>query len=489
MAPCLISTRRAPLTRRRIRWHVAVTIASAIATVAPVSAQATQSLSLAQAIDEALAHSPVLAPTRDALRLAEIQEQLARSAFGVKITPTLSATSDPFLGDVRSAGITVSKRLSLGGQVFVQAASQHSSHPAWGGRQASYTLGVSQPLLQGFSRAISYDREIAKHGVSSRQRELTSTRAALVVRVIAQYALVLKHQRAVEVTQQTMIRGRGLRLAAEARARAGLGTELDVVRAHTLEAQMSTTLSDVTDALGAASDELLAMLGRNLAATDLATFSLAPPDWSALESLLASLPASVNDLVTTALAERVEVAAARAQARDARRAAEIADWQRLPPLSLDVRYTQRAHESAAGSARSALPDGWQVALTSSHTFDRSSGTAAADRASVSVDAAERAVRDVEQQIAAEVRRAHRAWQSATAQISLQRNALSLAERERQIAAIRAERGLATSLEIIDAHLTNLRAEQVVIAADLDRIVKAIELVRAIGRTGLERLVR
>src|SRR6186997_3225139 len=126
-----------------------VLVVMLVAASIPAYAQEPPRLSLDAAIHEALAHSPELGASADAVALADIQRRLVASQFALKVTPSVSTMSDPVGGSLRMAGVTMTKALPTGGQAFVNLSASAFGSSATGFRDAGYTVGVSQPLLRG----------------------------------------------------------------------------------------------------------------------------------------------------------------------------------------------------------------------------------------------------------------------------------------------------------------------------------------------------
>jgi outer membrane protein len=448
-----------------------------VVSVATTAGQSPGALTLPAAIAEALDHSPALQQPLDSVELTGIQARLAASAFGLKVTPSLSTANGPTGGAAQTAGVTVAKQLTTGAQVFMNVSSYTLGGPGERVRDAGYTVGFSQPLLRGFSQTATAGVVDARRAGVGADRDLAVARSALVVDVTRRFFDVIKQQRLAAAATKAADRATTLKTASEARTKAGLATELDVLRADVQASQMAAAVTATETALASARDQLATLIGRRLNADQIV---LAEPDPAGASESLDGLPASVDDLVTLALSARVEVAEAHDRVRDASRASDVAKWNLLPPVSLDVSYTQRGLGSPSGAALNALVGGWRVGLSTSYSLDRSAETAAAAASRVSVNAAERSAHDAEQRIAAEVRQVHRQWQAAIASVAIQEHAVELAQREVRLAGLRLERGLSSTLDVVAAQNSLLQAENALIAAELDRMVFALDLRRAVG---------
>ena len=442
-----------------------------------VYAQPAAPLTLPAAVAEALTNSPDLRPPADAVAVADIQRRLAQSAFGIKVSPRFGATSDPFVGTARTLGVALTKSLTVGTRTFVNVTSYDFGH-GQSSRETAVTLGLSQPLLRGFGREARAGLTDAERARTGARRAWGSARAALVVRVTAQYAEVIKAERLLAAAEMAATRAATLSAASQARARIGLATELDVLRAQVLEAQLSASLGSARESVVAAKERLSLLIGR---AGD-AAMEVLPIDAARL-SRLSLDDAPVEDLVREALAARPEVFEAHDRIGDAARRADIARLNLLPPVALDVSYTRRGigWTPAAAASLNSVAGGWHVGLSTAYVLDRSAEQAAGANAALSLESAARAARDAEQRIAAEVRRLHRACTTAASTIAIQQRAVDLAARQLRLAEIRYERGIAGNFDVIDAQTSLLQARNALIAAELDRFVSVLDLRRSAGR--------
>ncbi len=194
----------------------------------------------------------------------------------------------------------------------------------------------------------------------------------------------------------------------------------------------------------------------------------------------------LSTLVRRAIGARLDVQEARDAIDDAVRDEAVAEWNQLPPLSADVSYTQRGIGSADGGLDPLL-GGWRFGLSTTYALDHAASAATAAAASVSVAAARRRAGQVEARATAEVRRLYAASRAADTTVALQHDAAALAARELQLANLRFERGLASSLDVVSAQDGLLQAENAEIAAELDRTASLLDLRRATGQLELGEL--
>jgi outer membrane protein TolC len=308
-------------------------------------------------------------------------------------------------------------------------------------------------------------------------RELKSAHAALIVDVTRRYFAVVKAERVTAVARAAASRATALTAASKARTGVGLATQLDVLRSELQESHVAAAVAEAEGALAEAQDNLALILGRPPGGPIAIETEI---DLTGLEADLAPLPATLEDLVGMALANRTEVSEARDKVTDAARAADVAQSNLLPPLTLDLGYTQRSLSVPGAGSIGPLTSGWHVGLSSTYSINRAAGTAAVGTARVVSGAAERAAMGSARQIEADVRRTYRLWQAAIATVGIERGAVDLAGRERALAEMRLERGLGDTLDVVAAEGNLLEAQTALIGAELERTALALDLRRAVG---------
>jgi outer membrane protein len=339
-------------------------------------------------------------------------------------------------------------------------------------RDAGYMIGISQPLLRGFGVTTRAEKLAADRAVQTAARGVEDARQQLVLAVAQAFFNVVRQQRLVTETERVLERAVRLGEMSKARARVGLSTELDVLRAGLLRSQAQAAVLRDRDALEAAREDLNILVGKPADEPFTADDTI---------DLVSTDPSSVADdaIVRRALAVRPDIRAAREHLTDLEHAASIARWNLLPQINLDVAYTHRT----VGDLGAGLADplnGWRIGMSTSYTFDRSAGTAAAGLADVAVRSARRSVTEAEQRAVVDVRRALRAVARSNDVLGVLRNSLDLAHQQGELAAMRFERGLADNLEVVDAETSVFQAQTALVGAELDRAMSVLYLRRATG---------
>ena len=468
----------------------ALVLAGLFAMSGPAAAQAvSEPLGLRDAVAEALLASPALNGARDAIEVAHIQAKLADSRFGLKIQPTINAGTAPAGLHQRTIGVDLSKRLPFGSEVTTSLnASSYGSGPATV-RDAGYTVGISQPLFRGAGASATADLKNARRSVVASERALAESRQHLVVGVADRFFTVLKQRRLVEAGERALERARSMSVASEARANVGLATQLDVLRAELLVSQATVTLATQRETLATAIEELNLLLGRPPSQPlDVANEDVSDDGLAALGFRVPDLrqAGEVDQLVSNALAARVDVREARDRIGDAERLMRVSRWNLLPQVNLNASFTERGLGPSPIPGLAELMNGWRVGLTTNYVLDRSDQVAAAGHAGVSLKAARRAALETERRVEADVRRAHRGWARSGKAIEIHRKTVDLADRQVRLAQLRFERGLATSLEVVDAENNLYQAQSALIGAELERALAVLALERVTGALEPER---
>jgi outer membrane protein TolC len=414
-------------------------------------------LSLRQAVGEALRRSPELAPARDAVADADLTMREAHSQFGLKLQPGFSTQTEAPGYVQHRYGVAVGKRLPTGTDLSLRVDATRYSDVRGRFDDAGYTFSVSQPLTNGFWRTTTLPLSQARDARDDAARGLDQRRQQLVVDVAAAFVNATRARRLVGAAEQAVARATRVREMMRARAGSGLATQLDVMRADLAVAQSEMALGEQQEAVASSDDRLRTLLGWPPGrAVVLADGALPIED--------ARGPAALD--VGAAIARRLDVATLRAQVAS-RRMLERLAASPVPPVTVDVSYTRRGLLGQGVPGWNDLFGGWRVGLSSSHAMDRSTASIGAARRQSHTRAAERALAELESRVQTEIEASARQVTRAEAALAIARGALTIAERAAELAQLRHERGLATSVELLDAGAQRFTASAQLAAADAD----------------------
>src|SRR5437867_3264087 len=158
-------------------------------------------------------------------------------------------------------GVSLSKRLPTGTALQVNATSFEFGTAADHIRDSGYTVGISQPLLRGWTSVASAGLDQARRHADSADRRYADASQGLVISVADAYYSAVRAQRLVDTAGRALDRARQLRTSSEARSKVGLATELDVLRADLLTSQSEVAMASQREMLDNATDALKALIG------------------------------------------------------------------------------------------------------------------------------------------------------------------------------------------------------------------------------------
>ena len=157
-------------------------LALAWLSAAPASAQSASTLTLADAVNEALVKNDRIVNQSDTTAQADLSVRLARSAFHPKVTPNVFGSFGRTDISSQTYRVDVSEKLTTGTEVRLSVGTASQLIPgAFPERSpdvlfysADTTLTVSQPLLRGLGRSVARHFPQAKVVLTTTAGELCS---------------------------------------------------------------------------------------------------------------------------------------------------------------------------------------------------------------------------------------------------------------------------------------------------------------------------
>jgi outer membrane protein len=435
-------------------------------------------LTLDAAVRIALERNFALLNSADSVQSARYRESAARGQFYPQVIPRYQH------GPTGSAfGLDVSQRVPWSGATVTAtglltslASETLSPFP----KSTDVRLVVSQPLLRGFGpNTTFYDLRNSERSRIGQQRTYEVNRQRLAVQVAAAFYDVVAQRELVGVARQSLKRSDSLRRASEARLQVGMVSKLDVFRTELQSSQTEDSMVRSEAALRNALEQFRFLLA-------------VPPDdpvepaGIVLPEALAPESEPVEELVRTAIDNRLELKETQDQVQDARRTASLAKQNLLPQLDLGVGVSQLGTGPTFG-------DAWRVGDTrvdffvaTSYPVERSTDRAAKAVADLDVAARERAVRQRELEIDSEVRLLARELARTRKSVELQKQAVEVAAQQRRLADLRYQRGLASNFDVVDAEGSLLQARSALVSLLASYQVALLDLKRAAGTLDVER---
>ena len=256
---------------------------------------------------------------------------------------------------------------------------------------------------------------------------------------------------------------------AVAQQQAGVSASIDVTRAKTQLADAAGGLVVAINQLDRARIDLARGLGLDPSTAIMLTDSLSA------QLGAADVPADRNAAVSQAVAARPDLIAEQARGAAARQAVSAISAERLPRLDLEADYgfSGLRPADATGTRQVALELTWPIL----DGFRREGRKAEQEAA---VNESDVRVRDLRQQVAADVDGALLDLRSAGAQQQIAAERLQLAVQEVSEARQRFKAGVAGNIEVINAQSSLLRARDADIDARFAAVSARIALARSVG---------
>jgi len=312
--------------------------------------------------------------------------------------------------------------------------------------------------------------------VSAARGQLNAANAerSAVIETAAQN-VALAYARAARANAVVAARQADSALAAElvglavAQQQAGVSASIDVTRAKTQLADAAGRLVVAENQLDRAKIDLARALGIEPSTPITLTDSLS------VQLGAADVPADRNAAVTQAIATRPDLIAEQARGAAARQAVSAISAERLPRLDLEADYgfSGLRVPDAVGTRQIAV----EVTVPILDGFRREGRKAEQEATARESDVR---VRDLRQQVAADVDGALLDLRSAGAQQQIAAERLQLAAQEVSEARQRFRAGVAGNIEVINAQSSLLRARDADIDARFAAVSARIALARSVG---------
>jgi outer membrane protein len=461
-------------------WRRLLSIVGVLAFSAGSAAAQSQTISLAQAIDEALAKNDRLVDQQDFTQQAELGLRLAKSAFRPKIVPNINGSFGQTDISSQNYRVDLTQRLTTGTELRLGVGTSTAQIPSVGGAEqgdilfynADTTLTLSQPLLRGFGRKVarrSLTSAELRQADASRQRTMAEQQVS--IEVATAYYGVVAQQAFVAVAKQSVERSMKLRDASEAKLTAGLVSQLDVLRAQQLVAQAEIQLFDAQSATDDARDRLLFLLGRQ------------PGGEIEVE---ADVPAVDNDpmdldtAVALAMQKRLDLRGRAEAGVDADGQLTWAKNQLLPQVDVNLALTRRGTSQSFGDSFGLDRFQFATFFTIAMPVDRTAQQVDFQNAMIERNRRRRDVSTLERQIRDDVRRSIRDRERLQRQVIAAQTSVDVSRQEVEVARMRYDKGLSNNLDVVTAESGLLSAESRRIQALVESAIMRLRMRAVMG---------
>ncbi|HEX7117598.1 MAG TPA: TolC family protein [Longimicrobiales bacterium] len=402
------------------------------------------SLTLDQAIEAALRHSPQIAQAIGAVRNAESAERRAMAQY----LPSLSLSS--------GASLASTERFNPQTNTTVT------------GSNDSYSAGISSQITIFNGGQRSAELAGARAQTEAADAALVEQRFAVILAVKTSFFEVLRAEDLIRVAEARVQRAQEALDAATRRADVGSGTRSDVLRASLELTNARQSLLQARNQRRTAAFALGRLVGADGAVRARQDAPLEPEPLAVDRAALLEL----------ALAQAPAVRTAEADARAADAAARAARAQYFPSITASGGYDWFNQDPRIGGGRTS----WSVRLgVSLPLFNRFQREDAVSRASVQADIARAQASDARRRTRAELERVLGALELAEQQVALAQEAVRAAEEDFRVQQERYRLGVSTILDQVTSQLNLVQAEIDLIAARYDYQVARAELEALVGR--------
>jgi outer membrane protein len=435
-------------------------------------------LDLAGAVRVALERNFSLRDSSDAVASARWQESAARGEFLPQLVPTFER------GECRTlVGLDVSQRLPWTGGTLV-ASGRYFSQPdadleaPWP-RSSDLRLLLSQPLLKDAGpNATYFNLTNAERAVVGQERSYELARQRLAVQVAVSFYSVIAQRQLFEVAEQSLQRTEGLLKASDARLKVGMASKLDVFRGELQAAQAREGMIRSRAALETALEQFRGIL------------ALPPGDPVEPEAVSLDVPEGgdvepLEVLVQRALENRLELKETRDRVDDARRAASLARQDMLPRVDVNLGVTQLGFGRSFGDVWDVADRQVQFFLSASYPVRQSTQRANRAVSELAVRSRERGVEQLELEIEREVHQAVRELERIRQSVEVQEQAVDVAAKQRRLAVLRYQRGLASNFDVVDAESNFVVARSSLVGLLTSYAVARLELRRVTGDLAID----
>lgn len=439
-------------------------IFSALATAAELPA----SLTLDQAIAQALQGNRELASQEIALQNTYLTLEGARNEFRFTLTPDGSVSRSDDREDAQ-AGLSVQRKLPWGTELSAGATyNEDRTEDRDAQRYAVYRVQLEQPLFRRAGRLVNEEPVVqAQAAVLSARRRLELAKSDLAIRVARTHQDLARLQSQIHYDEQALRRYDQLQRLTRVREAQGRVTRIDSLRVEFDRGRSELNIATTRERLQSLRKDLAELLGL-------------PPDTE-----LQAEPSPLIDITLTnaadaeaiALSNRLDYADSLQALADAGRGVRIARVNLGPDLGVVASY-----EELDGLSDDAPEDDdtWYLALSGGTDLLRRNERLQLGRAKLGVRTAQSQLEILENSIRRQVQQGILAYQRSLDQLRLAERNHGFARDRARLARRMFEIGRGDNFAVTDAETALLEAESSMLQTRAESVVTAFQLLRTLG---------
>ncbi len=439
------------------------------AVAVPARAQAV--FDLESIINRALAAGWGMIDARENVERARLRIDIAESAFELKIYPgaIVGLTGGDDQDTQTDLGLSVSlEKKTAWGTAFGVSPSVTTTDDQY---QNLTNFRIVQPLLRGLGRDYNLS------GVySARFAERTARRAeyqqetATVVNAVRYGYEVVRQRETLRLREESFTRLDKLEQATVIKQGMGLVDAMDLYRVriqrNQAEEERNQSRQAYDDALDALKIFLALPVKEDITVALPLAFDRVNPD--------------PQQMIDTALSNRVELAQVRDELTEARRLSGIARQDTLPELDIGLSMNVAGDPTDDFPGDSPDQTTWSISLGSSTDFRRTAEKAVFQTSLLNVQQTARKQQIIRDEIVAEVKRVVRSLEREDKAIVNQEDQIRQARGQLELARVKFEHGMADNFDLIDAEIALRQAETRLVSAVIEYIIGQYRLRQAVG---------
>lgn len=451
-----------------VAWIISLSNAFASQPLASAITTQQQPLSLPQALTIALRDNPAVLNACDVAQGSRYEIDVAEAEFAPRLTPQSSSGLGADTETSQTTSIGLAKKFSTGTDVEVSSGTSASDRKF----HRSYTgVTISQSLWRGLGPLTNTANiEAAQRRVGTAERQIALTKEQLALDVTTAFYRIAGQQLVLNVWQQSLERTQQLLAASEAKMQRGLATKMDVFRAQSQAATAESGLLDAQEALHEAQDGLKVLLGKEMDETIEVENQILP----------IAVTQNEQELLTTALQNRLEVRQAVARIQDAQHNLRVAERNKFPDVRVGFNYALTGRGRSFSDSAAFDDSKFRVLFSTSVPLDFSAARARTEQSRLDLRRQQRELTELEKKVAQEIRQAVRHATTIKRRITVQEKNVQVTQANMELVNLRFERGYADLLEVLRAEDSLRQAQREQIGLRIEQVLAALQLRKAAG---------
>ena len=316
-------------------------------------------------------------------------------------------------------------------------------------KRSAVGIDITQPILRNFGTETNLDGiSSASASLRRSQRVAYQTQVGTVLGTVNAVYRIMRQEELIRLNEASAKRLRAHLAAVKAKLSIGGASRIDLTRAELALSQAEDSLVSARQSRAQAIDALKLFLAFDL---DSELSATAPMDY-------VSIDLDESLAVDLALDQRIELDQARDDIGESRRRVRLANKRILPALDLVASYTRFDDGRNLDDSLDLEGDVWSAGLRVTTDLSRTVEKTALARARLALAETERRVRETEDLVAEDARRALRGLVESEERIAIQRQRIEDAKRQLELARVKFRYGFADNFDLVDAETQMARAE-------------------------------